>query len=132
MPRAYRRALIAETIADAAGWSHSLAERELRALCRRYRLPQPDQQVVRRDSNGKRRWLDVYWRAYRLHVEVDGGHHMEVRQWWDDMRRQNDLWVAGDRVLRFPSWAIRRRPADVAAQIHSALTAAGLPPYPRK
>jgi hypothetical protein len=43
------------------------------------------------------------------------------------MKRQNDLWVAGDRVLRFPAWLVRRRPAEVAAQVRAALVAAGWP-----
>jgi len=58
MPRARRRSVIAEAIADAAGGAHSLPERELRRLCRRYGLPLPDQQVPRRDGQGRRRWLD--------------------------------------------------------------------------
>jgi hypothetical protein len=39
-----------------------------------------------------------------------------------------ELWVAGDRVLRFPSWAIRHRPAEVVAQVRAALLAAGWRP----
>ncbi|MGH3715792.1 MAG: endonuclease domain-containing protein [Micromonosporaceae bacterium] len=127
MPRAHRRALITEAVADAAGGSNSLPERALIQLCRRYRLPLPDQQVPRRDATGRRRWLDAYWEEWKLHVEIDGGHHMDVRTWWSDMQRQNSLWVAGDRVLRFPSWAIRHRPHEVAAQLRSALLAAGWP-----
>ena len=53
---------------------------------------------------------------------------MDVRQWWADMKRQNDLWVPGDRVLRFPSWAVRHRPDEVAAQVRAALLAAGWRP----
>lgn len=130
MPRAHRRALIAEVVSDAAGGSHSLPERQFLQLCRRYRLPLPDRQVPRRDSTGRRRWLDAYWKEWRLHVEIDGGQHMDVRAWWSDMRRQNSLWVAGDRVLRFPSWAIRHHPHDVATQLMSALTTAGWPGSP--
>jgi very-short-patch-repair endonuclease len=72
--------------------------------------------------------LDAYFEQWRLHVEVDGGQHMEVRQWWADMKRQNALWIPGDRVLLFPSWAIRHRPAEVVAQVRAALTAAGWTP----
>jgi hypothetical protein len=32
--------------------------------------------------------------------DADGGHHVEVREWWDDMQRQNAVGVVGDRVLR--------------------------------
>ena len=128
MPRAKRRSLVLETALDAAGGAHSVAEIALVRLCRAHALPLPDQQEQRRDRSGKRRWLDAWWPEWRLHVEIDGGHHTEVRQWWDDMQRQNALWIVGDRVLRFPSWAIRRRPREVATQIRAALTAAGWSP----
>jgi len=60
-----------------------------------------------------------------VHVEIDGGHHRDVAAWWADMKRQNDLWISGDRVLRFPSWIVRSRPAEVVTQVAAALRAAG-------
>lgn len=81
--------------------------------------------VVRDDSTGHRRYLDALFDGWQIHVEIDGGQHMDVRQWWADMKRQNELWVPGGRVLRFPSWAIRHRPAEVAAQLRAALAAVG-------
>lgn len=128
MPRAHRRRLVLHTAVDSAGGAHSLAEIDLARLCRRHRLPAPTHQQSRRDNQGRRRWLDAYWEEWRLQVEVDGGHHMEVREWWADMQRQNALWVAGERVLRFPTWALRHRPDEVAEQIRSALVAAGWRP----
>jgi hypothetical protein len=50
---------------------------------------------------------------------------MDVRQWAEDMRRQNDIWVAGDRILRFLAWLVRSRPDEVAASVRAALSAAG-------
>jgi hypothetical protein len=44
------------------------------------------------------------------------------------MRRQNDLWIKGDRILRFPAWAVRHRPAETAGQLRRALEAAGWRP----
>jgi hypothetical protein len=41
------------------------------------------------------------------------------------MKRQNDLWIAGVRVLRFPAWLVRERPAEVVTQVREALMAAG-------
>ncbi|HEX6077058.1 MAG TPA: DUF559 domain-containing protein [Micromonosporaceae bacterium] len=128
MPRARRRRLVLQTAVDSAGGAHSLAEIDLARLCRRYRIPVPTHQKPRTDRNGRRRWLDAYWEEWRLHVEVDGGHHTEVREWWADMQRQNALWVSGDRLLRFPSWALRHRPQEVAEEIVAALTAAGWRP----
>jgi hypothetical protein len=129
MPRAHRRALTRETAADAAGGAHSLPEGAFLRLCRRGGLPTPTSQRRRRDARGRWRYLDVYFEEWGLHVEIDGGQHMEVRQWWDDMRRQNELWIPGDRVLRFPSWAVRHRPGEVIAQIRAALIAAGWRPH---
>ncbi|HEX6074600.1 MAG TPA: DUF559 domain-containing protein [Micromonosporaceae bacterium] len=128
LSRAHRRSMILAAVNDAAGGAGSLAEIDFVRLCRRYRLPPPDQQVRRTDRAGRRRYLDAYWRAWRLHVEIDGAHHLEVRSWWDDMRRQNGLWLAGDRVLRFPAWVVWHRPAEVAAQITEALRANGWRP----
>jgi very-short-patch-repair endonuclease len=120
LTRSRRRALVLQTARYAAAGAHSLSEVDLVRLCHRFGLPVPDQQVRRRG-----RYLDAYWREWRLHVEVDGSFHMEVRSWWADMRRQNDLWISGDRVLRFPAWVIASRPTEVATQIRTALEAAG-------
>lgn len=128
MPRAHRRALTREIATDAAGGAHSLPEAEFLRLCRRGGLPRPTRQTRRRDSGGRWRYLDVYFEEWGLHVEIDGGQHMEVRHWWQDMRRQNQLWIPGDRVLRFPSWAVRHRPDEVIAQVRAALVAAGWRP----
>jgi Protein of unknown function (DUF559) len=125
LPRVRRRALIAATAADAATGTHSVPEAEFLRLCRRGGLPIPTRQAVRVDARGRRRWLDAYFEEWKLHVEIDGGQHTEVRQWWADMRRQNDLWVAGVRVLRFPAWVVRDRPTEVVDQVRAALTAAG-------
>lgn len=127
MPRARRRKLIMQTATDAAGGAHSLAEIDLLDLCRRARLPEPSRQTIRYDARGRRRYLDAYFDRWRLHVEVDGGQHLDPRTAWADMQRQNDIWISGDRVLRFPAWAIRTHPADVSAQLRRALRAAGWP-----
>ena len=121
LSRVRRRRLIAATVSDAEGGADSLSEIDLIALCRRHRLPKPEQQRRRRDASGRNRFLDAYWPDARLHVEVDGAHHMEVRHWADDMLRQNEVWMTGDRILRFPAWLIRSDPAAVAGQLRLAL-----------
>jgi very-short-patch-repair endonuclease len=128
MPRARRRALIRRAVDDASIGAHSLPEAEFRRLCRRAGLPEPTRQVRRRDASGRNRYLDVYFAEWGVHVEIDGAQHMDVREWWADMRRQNELWIPGNRVLRFPAWAIRERPDEVAAQVWAALIAAGWHP----
>ncbi|MEV4825437.1 DUF559 domain-containing protein [Micromonospora sp. NPDC049274] len=127
LPRAHRRQLIHRTAVDVAGGSHSLAELEFLDLIRRAGLPEPSRQAVRRDAAGRRRYLDAWFEKWRVHVEIDGGQHLDPRTAWADMRRQNDLWLEGDRVLRFPAWAIRADAAEVVRQLRTALEAAGWP-----
>jgi very-short-patch-repair endonuclease len=125
MPKAHRRTLIVQTLADVEGGAEALSEIDLTRLCRRHRLPAPALQQRRVDASGRVRYVDAYWREWRLQVEVDGSHHMDAREWAADLRRQNDIWVAGERILRFTAFDVRRRPERVAAQIRAALVAAG-------
>jgi len=125
MRRARRRHLIVLTARDAAGGAEALSELDFLALVRRGGLPEPSRQVVRYDASGRKRYLDVYYDQWGVHIEIDGGYHLDPRTAWADMQRQNDLWIKGDRVLRFPTWAIRQRPYDVLAQVRAALRAAG-------
>ncbi|MEU4473817.1 DUF559 domain-containing protein [Micromonospora sp. NPDC023888] len=125
LPRVRRRQLILGTATDAAGGSQSLPELAFLRLIRRARLPEPTRQKIRCDSAGRRRYLDAYFEQWRVHIEIDGGQHLDPRAWWADMRRQNGLWVDGDRVLRFPAWVIRANPDEVLRQILAALRAAG-------
>jgi hypothetical protein len=127
MPNVRRRRLIRQTIDDLAGGAEALSEIDLARLCRRFGLPAPKHQERRKDAAGRVRYLDAYWPEWHLHVEVDGAHHMEVAQWEADMRRQNEVWVAGDRILRFSAFQTRHRQAGVAEQIRRALLAAGWP-----
>ncbi|MET8527478.1 hypothetical protein [Micromonospora sp. NPDC005172] len=128
LPRAPRRRLIRQTIADIAGGAQALSEINFVRLCRRHRLPAPDLQRHRVDAAGRNRWLDAYWHEWRVQVEIDGAHHMDARQWAADMRRQNDVWTSGDRILRFPAWLVRARPDEVADVVRRALVAAGWTP----
>ncbi len=120
-PGLHRRSLIAVTLSDIAGGAEALSELDFCRLTRRFGLPEPDRQAIRRDAAGLRRWLDAYWEQARLVVEVDGFWHMEAHAWWADMRRDNDLTVSGLRVLRFPAFVVRDHPEVVAAQIRAAL-----------
>ncbi|MGN9774959.1 DUF559 domain-containing protein [Micromonospora sp. H33] len=127
LPRLRRRRLILSTATDAAGGAHALSELDFLRLVRRAGLPEPTRQQVRHDSTGRRRYLDVYFAQWGVHVEIDGSYHLDPRQAWADMRRQNDLWVEGDRVLRFPAWVVRTHPEEVLTQLRAALRAAGWP-----
>ena len=120
----HRRALFA-AVDDIAQGSQALSEIDFYALCRRYGLPLPERQTVRRDSSGRRRYLDATWRRKdgRLVVaEVDGALHLDVSRWWDDQHRQNELSLADAVVLRFPSVVVRAEPEQVARQLRHALS----------
>ena len=110
LPKVRRRELIRVTLADIAGGAQALSELDLLRLCRRHRLPLPEMQQRRRDGHGRHRYLDAYWREWGLHVEIDGSHHMDARHWADDMLRQNEVWISGDRILRFPASHPAHRP----------------------
>jgi len=119
--RAYRRKLMITTLADIAGGSHALSELDFtRLVIRQFGLPEPERQVPRRDSTGRRRWLDAVWEETRLLVEIDGAAHLDVLTYWDDMNRSNDL-TKDYRILRFPAWVVRYQPEYVAAKIRQAL-----------
>jgi very-short-patch-repair endonuclease len=120
-PRARRRGLARDTAMDALGGATALSEIDFVKLCRRHRLPEPDLQERRNDASGRTRYLDAYWRQARLHVEVDGAHHMDARHWAADMLRQNEVWLEGDRVLRFPAFLVRTDPLAVVTQLRAAL-----------
>jgi acyl-CoA synthetase (AMP-forming)/AMP-acid ligase II len=122
-----RRALIRTTLADIAGGAQALSELDFCRLTRRFGLPEPSRQALRKDERGRVRWLDACWERERLVVEVDGLWHMDAAAWWADMHRDNELTLSGYRVLRFPAFAVRDQPEVVAAQIADALRLAGEP-----
>jgi hypothetical protein len=128
LPRARRRSIVLETIGYTASGAEAISEMDFDALCRTHGLPSPDRQVPRRDERGRLRYLDAYWRRYGVHAEVDGGVHSDPEVWWRDQFRQNDLWIGGEIVIRFPAWAIRHRPGQVADQLRRALIEGGWRP----
>jgi hypothetical protein len=128
LPRARRRSVIAAAANDAAGGAESLAELHYVRRGRRYGLPRPSLQKVRLDAAGRRRYLDVYYEQWHVHVEIDGGQHNDPRHQWADMKRQNEAWAPGDRLLRFPTFIVRNRPDEVFAQVRAALLEAGWRP----
>jgi very-short-patch-repair endonuclease len=52
---------------------------------------------------------------------VDGALHLAPRRWWDDQLRQNELVIADDIVLRFPSVVVRTDPDQVIGQLRRVL-----------
>lgn len=105
-------------LADIEGGADSLAEIDFGVLARKAGLPPPIRQSFRLDAAGRRRYLDVDFGTFC--VEVDGGVHLRPMTYWEDARRQNDLVLGGDRILRFPSIAIRLDEDVVLAQLRKA------------
>ncbi|MGB9377023.1 MAG: DUF559 domain-containing protein [Mycobacteriales bacterium] len=123
-PRAKNRRLLLSVLADIVGGSQALTEIDFARLCRAANLPPPERQVIRTDRYGRRRYLDAEWRladGSALVVEIDGALHLQAMTYWDDMDRQNELVISGDRVLRFPSATLRLRPDHVVEQLRRAL-----------
>ncbi len=124
--RQRHRAALLLAVDDITGGSQALSEIDFVRLCRRNRLPIPDRQVVRRDSAGRRRYLDAEWRltdGRTLAAEIDGALHLTPRRWYDDQLRQNEITLSGTLVLRFPSVIVRDEPGLVVAQLRRALAA---------
>ena len=109
---------------DITQGAQALSEIDFIRLCRRFDLPPPDQQAVRTDSTGRRRYLDATWTlpdGTLVAVEVDGALHLSPQRWYADQLRQNELTLSGARVLRYPSVVVRTEPDLVAAQLRHVL-----------
>jgi very-short-patch-repair endonuclease len=77
---------------------------------------------------GRRRYLDAVVESetgVRVACEVDGAIHLLPLTYWDDMSRANELLIAGQSLLRFPTLALRLDEALVADQIRRAQIAIG-------
>lgn len=113
------------TLEDIAHGSQSVSELDLVRMCRHEGLPLPDRQTRRRDATGRVRYTDAEWRLADGRVvvlEVDGGFHMEVEQWEDDITRERDLVTTGAIVLRCTS----RQLIDEGSRVARSLRAVGV------
>lgn len=119
LKRSRRRALIETVVNDLADGAHSLGELDFAAMCRQRGLPEPTRQAVRHGAAG-RVYLDVAWEDIGLVVEIDGSHHGRVDQSLADAFRQNEVTIAGERVLRIPLIALRVRADEFMDQVERA------------
>jgi hypothetical protein len=118
--RLRHHAILSLAVDDIAQGAQALSEIDLGRLCQRFGLPAPIRQEVRIEPSGRRRYLDSVWlRRDGKHVvvEIDGALHLVAPRWWDDQLRQNELVIAGNLVLRFPSVIVRLEEALVADQL---------------
>ena len=116
--RIRHKAYLRLALADVREGAQSLGELDLARLCRRFGLVRPRRQVLRRDRSGRIRYLDAEWDLPNGEIcvlEVDGGHHMDVASWQEDMRRERSIVVARRWVLRATVFEIRLESAAVFA-----------------
>ena len=97
----YERTVLAELL-------HAGADRPI--LQQRFDLPE-----------GEPFYVDLYWPAARLVVEVDGPHHELPLFRAKDAVRDAQLVALGERVIRVPDRGWRAEPQRVIAEILAAL-----------
>jgi len=114
--------LMKRALGDIAGGAQSVAEIDVRRMCRTFRLAPPARQVKRRDSGGRIRFTDCEWLladGRTLVLEVDGAFHMDVEHWEDDIARQRALADPSRIVVRCTSREVRDEPDRVARDLRN-------------
>jgi hypothetical protein len=114
---------------DIAGGAQSFAEIDVGQLCERAGLAQPVRQAVRHDTDGRRRYLDCEWElpdGRLVALEVDGSFHLQVGNWWRDMKRERAVVLSRTTVLRCASIELRLDPWEVMSDLRKA----GVPSVP--
>jgi hypothetical protein len=114
-------------LGDIAGGAQSFAEIDVGRLCAEAGLAPPTRQTIRRDVDGRRRYLDCEWvlkDGRVLVLEVDGSFHLKVDNWWRDMKRERAVVLSTSTVLRCASVELRLEPWGVVEDLRSA----GVPP----
>lgn len=118
--RHQRRIFLSVIVNDLLDGARALGELDFAKECRTRHLPKPDRQVLRQDDR-QRYYLDVYWDAHSLVVEIDGIHHTWAENVVGDALRQNSLGLDADTVLRVPLLGLRLQPEAFFEQIERAL-----------
>lgn len=114
-------------LGDIAGGAQSFAEIDLGHLCDQAGLAAPTRQSIRTDRDGRRRYLDCEWvltDGRIVVLEIDGSFHLQVGNWWRDMKRERAVVLSRSTVLRCASVELRLEPWAVVED----LRAAGVPP----
>lgn len=103
--------------------THSVLETRFRRLLKRNGLPLPAQQKVIRRFQGGFAVVDFLFPEIDLVIELDGySVHSSRHSWQHDRHRQNDLVIAGKKVLRFSWWDVCHREADVVDALRALLS----------
>ena len=120
------REWLTDSLDDAAdGVVFPLELRYVRDVERAHGLPAARRQA-RRELAGGVRYLDNFYDAYRLCVELDGRSSHPPEQKWQDADRDNDNLFAGDvQTLRFGARDVTVRRCARAGQLAAALMRRG-------
>jgi len=119
------RSELAELLADDSDGLNSILEvRYHRDVERPHGLPNAARQAPSR-QDGRRRYRDVLYKAYRTAIELDGrlAHPGDTR--WRDIRRDNAAALDGITTLRYGWFDVTQTPCRVAAEIAMALIGRG-------
>jgi len=115
--RPLRRAnVLRSALLDIGGGAQSVAELDVIRLCKQFHVPPPRRQTRRRDATGCVRYTDCEWAlpdGSVLILEVDGGFHMDVEHWEDDLARQRGLSGPGRTIVRCTARELRDDPRRV-------------------
>lgn len=125
-PRMPHGAVLRPFVADLVGGAQALSEVEFLRFCRRHHFPRPALNV-RRDTTGRRRYLDAEFRrpdGTILRAEIDGGVHLSLTQRLRDTRHDNDDVIDSRQTLRFLSIQIYNDDPVAIAQLRRALAGA--------
>jgi very-short-patch-repair endonuclease len=119
------RTQIRQALRDVEEGVHSSLEYRYRHdVERAHGLPRPDRQAEA-VQRGARIFRDIYYRAYRLAVELDGTACHPDEQRWQDKRRDNAAAADGIFTLRY-GWAdVTERPCQTAREIATVLANGG-------
>ena len=96
--------------------SHSELERRFRSLVLKAKLPEPHWNVFVEGF-----WVDAFWPARRVVVELDGNTHRTVSKQDSDTRRFATLAAAGYVPLRFTWGQVTTDPAHVLRTLTAVL-----------
>jgi len=120
------RAMLRMALSDIAGGAQSLGELDFARMCGERGLPAPTRQARRRSSQGVV-YLDVYWAAYRVALEINGAGHARLEQSLRDEVRALDLQVDGDATVSVSVLTLRCDPEPFFAGLARLLRSRGWP-----
>ncbi len=111
-----RAASIRDLLADVSGGSQSLAEIDVLRLCRAWGMAPPRRQKKRRDRAGRLRFTDCEWDlpdGRVLVLEIDGGFHIDVENYTEDVQRHRGLTTDRRVVVRCTTYEVRHEPVGL-------------------